>query len=97
MSIWALWHDSAIDKNKSSKFSLSLRTKKTWLFTGDFYKGVSSFVVIIIFAAPLMAIQYYTEQRLTLEWRRWLTNRLLMAYFSDQTFFSECLSAAKPS
>ncbi|KAK9832987.1 hypothetical protein WJX74_003669 [Apatococcus lobatus] len=54
---------------------------------GDFYKGVSNFVVIIIFAAPLMAIQYYTEQRLTLEWRRWLTNRLLMAYFSDQTFF----------
>ena len=61
------------------------------LLSGDFYKGVSNFVVIIIFAAPLMAIQYYTEQRLTLEWRRWLTNRLMMAYFSDQTFFRKCL------
>ena len=57
-----------------------------WL-PGDFYKGMSQFVIIIIFAAPLMAIQFYVEARLTLEWRRWLTNRLLMAYYSDQTFF----------
>ena len=47
------------------------------------------FVLIIVVAAPLMAVQYYLEARLTLEWRRWLTNRLLMAYFSDQTFFRE--------
>lgn len=75
-----------------SSFSNRLVTNYTCFFSGDFYKGVSSFVVIIVFAAPLMAIQYYTEQRLTLEWRRWLTNRLLMAYFSDQTFFRECLA-----
>ena len=45
------------------------------------------FVVIIIIACPLFAIADWVEQRLTLEWRNWLTSYLLRAYFADRSFF----------
>ena len=45
------------------------------------------FVVIIIIACPLFAIADWVEQRLTLEWRNWLTSYLLRAYFAERSFF----------
>ena len=45
------------------------------------------FVVIIIVACPLFATADWVEQRLTLEWRNWLTSYLLRAYFADRAFF----------
>ncbi|KAL3153965.1 hypothetical protein ABBQ32_013522 [Trebouxia sp. C0010 RCD-2024] len=52
-----------------------------------FTKAVQKFVVIIIMACPLFAIADWVEQRLTLEWRNWLTGYLLRAYFADRSFF----------
>ena len=52
-----------------------------------FTKAVQKFVVIIIVACPLFATADWVEQRLTLEWRNWLTSYLLKAYFADRSFF----------
>ncbi|DBB06377.1 hypothetical protein WJX77_005903 [Trebouxia sp. C0004] len=52
-----------------------------------FMKAVKRFVLIILMACPLFAIADWVEQRLTLEWRNWLTSYLLRAYFADRAFF----------
>ncbi len=50
-------------------------------------KAVKRFVLIIVMACPLFATADWVEQRLTLEWRNWLTSYLLRAYFADRAFF----------
>lgn len=57
-----------------------------WYAVG-FMKAVQKFVVIIIVACPLFATADWVEQRLTLEWRNWLTSYLLRAYFAERSFF----------
>ncbi|KAA6422215.1 MAG: ABC transporter [Trebouxia sp. A1-2] len=52
-----------------------------------FMKAVKRFVLIIVMACPLFATADWVEQRLTLEWRNWLTSYLLRAYFADRAFF----------
>lgn len=52
-----------------------------------FYKAVKKFVIIILLACPLFALADWVEQRLTLEWRNWLTSYLLRAYFANRAFF----------
>ena len=52
-----------------------------------FMKAIKNFVLIIIVACPLFAVADWVEQRLTLEWRNWLTSYLLRAYFADRAFF----------
>ena len=52
-----------------------------------FYRSVKKFVVIILLACPLFATADWVEQRLTLEWRNWLTSYLLRAYFANRAFF----------
>lgn len=52
-----------------------------------FYRSVNKFVVIILLACPLFATADWVEQRLTLEWRSWLTSYLLRAYFANRSFF----------
>lgn len=45
------------------------------------------FIVIIVLACPLFALADWVEQRLTLEWRNWLSSYLLRAYFANRAFF----------
>lgn len=52
-----------------------------------FSKAVKRFVLIIMVASPLFAAADWVEQRLTLEWRNWLTSYLLRVYFADRAFF----------
>mmetsp|Transcript_14977 Transcript_14977/g.45203 ORF Transcript_14977/g.45203 Transcript_14977/m.45203 type:complete len:636 (-) Transcript_14977:410-2317(-) len=59
-----------------------------------FYSAIWQFVGIIAMATPSFALADWLEARLKLEWRRWLTARLLGAYFSDRAFFALKLQAA---
>ena len=55
--------------------------------------------MIIVLACPLFASADWVEQRLTLEWRNWLTSYLLRAYFADRAFFKlkqQCGSLDNP-
>lgn len=48
----------------------------------DFRKAVMSFVTVIVLAVPLFAVSQYVEGRVVIEWRRWLAEQLLVAYFA---------------
>ncbi len=51
------------------------------------------FVWIIAAAAPLFAASQYVEGRVIIEWRRWLAEQLLGAYFSDHAYYRLKLGA----
>lgn len=66
-----------------SSYSSALSEKQT----AEFYSAVWSFVGVVCIAAPLFAINEYVDNRLAIEWRLYLTRRLLKAYFSNQAYF----------
>lgn len=57
------------------------------LVTAGFYKAVWGFAVIILVAAPLFAATDFIGDRLKLEWRRWLTKKILSAYYANRSFY----------
>lgn len=52
-----------------------------------FWQAVLAFLGLICFAAPLFAFYTYIRDKLTLNWRKWLTNYLLNKYFSNRSFY----------
>lgn len=55
---------------------------------GGFYRACTHFGVIICIAAPLFAAADYAESRTIVEWRRWLTQRLLRSYFGNRSYYA---------
>ena len=45
------------------------------------------FAAVILVASPLVASADFVEQRLVLEWRRFLTRKLLAGYYSNRAYF----------
>ncbi|MEM9274642.1 MAG: ATP-binding cassette domain-containing protein, partial [Cyanobacteria bacterium P01_F01_bin.143] len=55
---------------------------------GDrFWQTIRLLSLIIILSVPLVSWKKYFESRLALDWRKWLTERLLAKYFSDRKFY----------
>ena len=54
---------------------------------GGFYLAVLKFAMVILVASPLVASADFVEQRLILEWRRFLTRELLEGYYSNRAYF----------
>jgi putative ATP-binding cassette transporter len=52
-----------------------------------FWQTVTIFLVVLILYAPLLAGYRYLRDRLSLQWRRWLTHRFLDNYFSDRAYY----------
>jgi putative ATP-binding cassette transporter len=53
----------------------------------EFYN--SGLLLLAVFAVftPILTLFIYTQNLLQLHWRRWLTNRFLKRYFSNQAFY----------
>jgi putative ATP-binding cassette transporter len=66
-----------------SSFNSALSEKQS----EEFYLAVFGFVGIIAIAAPLFALNDYIDSRISIEWRSWLSNRLIASYFGNQSFF----------
>lgn len=66
-----------------SSFNSALSEKQS----EEFYLAVFGFVGIIAVAAPLFAFNDYIDSRISIEWRAWLSNRLIASYFRNQSFF----------
>ena len=56
-------------------------------YAEGFHAAIFRFALVILVAAPLFALAEFVEQRLVLEWRRYLTRQLLKGYYSNQAFF----------
>ncbi|MBD2097748.1 ABC transporter ATP-binding protein/permease [Trichocoleus sp. FACHB-591] len=52
-----------------------------------FWQTVTIFIAVLVLYAPLLAGYRYLRDRLSLQWRRWLTNRFLENYFSNRAYY----------
>jgi putative ATP-binding cassette transporter len=53
-----------------------------------FWQTVIIFIGVLVIYAPLLAGYRYLRDRLSLQWRQWLTNRFVDNYFSDRAYYS---------
>jgi ABC-type uncharacterized transport system fused permease/ATPase subunit len=54
---------------------------------GDFYTAIWHFVLIIIAATPLFALETFVQDRVTLAWRTHLTNSLVSGFFANNAYY----------
>ena len=52
-----------------------------------FWRSVGLFVVLMAVAVPLYSYLEYVRFALAIEWRRWLTDRVLDRYLADRAFY----------
>lgn len=54
----------------------------------EFYRGTQRYVALLLAAAPLFAASKFVQGKLSLDWRRWLTEHLCGMYFGNRAFYS---------
>jgi putative ATP-binding cassette transporter len=59
-----------------------------------FWQTVIIFIGVLVLYAPLLAGYRFLRDRLSLQWRRWLTNRFLDNYFRDRAYYTLNTSSA---
>lgn len=64
-------------------FMTALQTKNSSLF----YWKLGEYLMAFAIATPIVVSYSYTEQRLGLLWRRWLSHHILARYFSDRAYY----------
>ena len=64
-------------------FMNALQTKDHQLFQWKLFEYLMAFVV----ATPVVVFYSYSEARLKLMWRRWLSHRILKRYFNDRAYY----------
>ncbi|MBD1842108.1 ABC transporter ATP-binding protein/permease [Cyanobacteria bacterium FACHB-63] len=52
-----------------------------------FWQTVFVFIAVLVIYAPLLAGYRYLRDRLSLQWRRWLTTRFVDSYFNDRSYY----------
>ncbi|MBW4577242.1 MAG: ABC transporter ATP-binding protein/permease [Aphanothece sp. CMT-3BRIN-NPC111] len=52
-----------------------------------FWQTVIIFIGVLVIYAPLLAGYTYLRDRLSLQWRRWLTHRFVDNYFRDRAYY----------
>ncbi len=60
-----------------------------------FWQTVTIFLVVLVLYAPLLAGYTYLRDRLSLQWRRWLTHRFVDSYFGDRAYYDLQISATE--
>ncbi|MBW4547309.1 MAG: ABC transporter ATP-binding protein/permease [Symplocastrum torsivum CPER-KK1] len=53
-----------------------------------FWETVIIFIGVLVIYAPLLAAYTYLRDRLSLQWRKWLTHRFVDNYFRDRAYYN---------
>jgi putative ATP-binding cassette transporter len=53
-----------------------------------FWQTVVIFIAVLVIYAPLLAGYTYLRDRLSLQWRKWLTHRFVDNYFRDRAYYN---------
>ncbi|MGA9380642.1 MAG: ABC transporter ATP-binding protein/permease [Phormidium sp.] len=53
-----------------------------------FWQTVIVFIAVLVIYAPLLAGYTYLRDRLSLQWRKWLTHRFVDNYFHNQAYYN---------
>lgn len=64
-------------------FMNALQTKDTQLFRWKLFEYLGAFMI----ATPIVVFYSYSEARLKLLWRRWLSHRILRRYFQNRAYY----------
>lgn len=59
-----------------------------------FTQSLVVFIGAIILGVPLLSLKTYIQAKLSLHWRRWLTDRFLSHYFAEDRFYAISIHAA---
>jgi hypothetical protein len=54
----------------------------------DFYNIMGRFVGAMVVLAPISVVYRYQRQVLAIEWRKWLTGRVLRLYFGNRVYYA---------
>src|SRR5947207_5541808 len=68
---------------ESGEFTSALAAKDA----ARFWRSIYECVVLLVVAVPVWALYYYVRDRLSVYWRKWLTEQMLDKYFSHRAFF----------
>jgi putative ATP-binding cassette transporter len=55
--------------------------------SGQFFEKMWLYILAFMLAIPFAVFYTYTEQRLSLLWRRWLSHSILERYFSNRVYY----------
>jgi putative ATP-binding cassette transporter len=64
-------------------FMTALQTKNQT----EFNWKLAEYILAFLIATPIVVSYSYTEQRLGLLWRRWLSHHILARYFLDRSYY----------
>src|SRR5581483_10935428 len=53
----------------------------------EFWYQIRKFSILALFYILINVYNYYLKQALHIRWRKWLTDRLLARWLSDQTYY----------
>ncbi|WP_416667538.1 ABC transporter ATP-binding protein/permease [Egbenema bharatensis] len=59
-----------------------------------FWQTVIIFLAVLVIYAPLLAGYTYLRDRLSLQWRQWLTHRFVNQYFGDRAYYNLQISGS---
>ena len=68
---------------QSGEFTSALAARDS----ARFWHSVRTFFGLLLAAVPIYAYYYYVRDTLALNWRRWLTDRILKRYFQNHAFY----------
>jgi len=60
-----------------------------------FWQTVIIFIAVLVIYAPLLAGYTYLRDRLSLQWRKWLTHRFVDNYFRDRAYYNLHISVSE--
>ncbi|MBD1922205.1 ABC transporter ATP-binding protein/permease [Funiculus sociatus GB2-A5] len=60
-----------------------------------FWETVIIFIAVLVIYAPLLAGYTYLRDRLSLQWRKWLTHRFVDSYFRDRSYYNLHISGTE--
>jgi putative ATP-binding cassette transporter len=52
-----------------------------------FWRNIYECLAILVIAVPIYALYYFTRDKLGIQWRRWLTRKILDRYFNDRAYY----------
>jgi len=68
---------------ESGEFTSALAAKDA----DRFWKSIHQCIAMLIVAVPIYAFYYYVQDKLGIDWRKWLTDEFVEKYFRNRAYF----------
>ncbi|MGD1716631.1 ABC transporter ATP-binding protein/permease [Dapis sp. BLCC M172] len=84
ITLTIVWANLGVFRNaQQGQFISSLAEQDA----AGFWQAVQRFLGVYLLSVPVIATVHFTQDKLRLFWRNWMTNRFLNQYLSDRAFY----------